>query len=158
MPSILLLFFLFAPPFDHAVYVSVTEVTKIDALTWSVSCRMFNNDLEDAIRNRSGKSVSLRSHAEVENASELLSHYIASKLRFLDNGGNLMPLKWTSGSAENDSVWCSFILTGGKVSEIENVLLLELFSAQENIVTVIVEKERQYLRFNHSVRKEAVEH
>ncbi len=156
MPAILLLLFSFALPVDHAIYVSVTEVTKIDGQTWTVSCRMFNNDLEDAIRNQTGKSVSLRSHAEVENASELISDYIAEKLKFLDNAGNVMPLKWASGSAENDSVWCNFTLSGGNVSEIENVLLLELFASQENIVTVIQEGKREYLRFNFSVRKKAL--
>jgi len=156
MLAILFLLFSFALPFDHAIYVSVTEVKKIDDRTWTISCRIFNNDLEDAIRNQAGKSVSLRSHAEIENASELISDYVAEKLKFLDNAGNTMPLKWASGSAENDSVWCNFTLSGGNVSEIENILLLELFASQENIVTVIGEEERQYLRFNFSVRKKAI--
>jgi len=153
MPANILLWFFFALQFEHAIYVSVTEVTKIGDQTWTISCRMFNNDLEDAIRNHTGKSVSLRSHTEVENASELISGYIVEKLKFLDEVGRVMTLKWESGSAENDSVWCNFTLSDGNVAEIENILLLELFASQENVVTVIREEERQYLRFNFSVRK-----
>jgi len=156
MSAILIFLFALVPSFDHAIYVSVTEVTKVDRQTWTVSCRMFNNDLEDAIRNQTGESVSLRSHTEVENASELISGYVVERLKFLDDSGRSMMLKWVSGSAENDSVWCSFTLIGGNVSEIENVLLLELFASQENIVSLISEEERQYFRFNFSVRKKKV--
>ena len=150
--NLLFLFFgLFG--FDHAIYVSVTEVKYVNEQQWEVSCRLFNTDLEDGIRNFSGQSVSLRSDEEIKKQEALIADYIGERLSFFDQDGKACQLKWVRASAENDTVWSYFTLESSSITSVENKLLVELFNGQQNVVTIEKGDEKQYLRFNAEVKR-----
>ncbi|WP_339810145.1 DUF6702 family protein [uncultured Imperialibacter sp.] len=138
---------------DHGLYVSVTNVTYSGNDTWEVSCRLFNTDLEDAIRDFSGESVSLRTDGDIKKSEALVASYIKAKMHFITQQGNELALKWVSGSAENDTVWSYFIVEGTSIDVVENALLVELFSDQENVVAIERDGEKRYLRFNAGVKR-----
>jgi hypothetical protein len=149
-----LLFFLIGlSVIDHGLYVSVTNVKYSGNDTWEVSCRLFNTDLEDAIRDFSGESVSLRTDADVKKSEVLIASYIKAKMHFITQQENELALKWVSGSAENDTVWSYFIVKGTSIDIVENALLVELFSDQENVVAIEKDGEKKYLRFNAGVKR-----
>lgn len=139
--------------FTHAVYVSVTEITYAGNGQWEVSCRLFYNDLEDAIRNQTGQSVSLANDEQVARAASLVAGYINTKMKLQGVDGQPLALKWEDGHLENDSVWCRFTVTAAQISAIENRLLTELFATQQNVVTLINNGERRYFRFNREVER-----
>lgn len=138
---------------DHGLYVSVTNVKYSGNDTWEVSCRLFNTDLEDAIRDFSGESVSLRTDGDIKKSEALVASYIKAKMHFITRQGNELALKWVNGSAENDTVWSYFIVEGASIDVIENALLVELFSDQENVVAIERDGEKRYLRFNAGVKR-----
>lgn len=142
--------------FRHAIYVSVTEVKPAGQGQWEVSCRLFNNDLEDAIYNQTGKRINLRTNAEVEEHSDLVSVYINSRLKFTFSDGRMSKLFWQGGTAESDAVWASFSCSAGEIAEIENSLLIELFPTQQNVVTLEKGGEKRYYRLSTQQISEAV--
>lgn len=143
--------------FNHAVYVSVTEVKHAEGERWEVSCRLFNNDLEDAIRNATGRSVALRTDEEIFRSGETIAAYVSQKLLFFDMQGKKCALKWVKGSAQNDSVWCSFYLDAEGFSTIENRLLTELFPIQQNVVTLEKDGQKLFFRFNSEAESQVVD-
>lgn len=148
--AVWLLFF----AFDHGIYVSVTQVKQLENHTWEVSCRLFNTDLEDAIRSRSGESVALRTDADLAAHHQQVSSYITSKIRLLTAAGASLPMTWTKGSIENDTVWAYFTVNGGSIAAVENSLLVEIFSDQQNVVTIEeAGSEKKYLRFDMDVKR-----
>lgn len=149
-----LLFSLF--PFHHAIYVSVTEVKPAGQGQWEISCRLFNNDLEDAIYNQSGNRVSLRTTADIEKEAVLIAGYVNSRFAVAFEGEKAGKLRWLKGSAENDSVWAYFATAGGKVVQIDNNLLTELFPTQQNVVTLEKEGKKSYFRFSADETTQAV--
>lgn len=142
---------------NHAVYVSVTEVKHTAGERWEVSCRLFNNDLEDAIRNATGQSVVLRTDGDIFKSGEMIAAYVSQKLQFFDTQGKRCTLRWVKGVAQNDSVWCSFYLDAEGFSTIENGLLTELFPTQQNVVTLEKDGQKLFFRFNSEAERQAVD-
>ncbi len=144
-------------PLHHAVYVSVTEIRYTGQGGYELSCRLFNNDLEDAIFNQSGKRVSLRTDAEVEEHAQLISLYVNAHLKIGFPNGPPGELHWRGGTAESGSVWASFACGAGEIVTIENSLLVELFPTQQNVVTLERNGEKHYLRFSAGQTSQPVE-
>ncbi len=138
---------------EHALYVSVTKVQYQQNQTWEVSCRLFNNDLEDGIRNLTGESVSLRTDDEISKSATLVADYIKEKVHLVANNGTALKLSWVKGEAENDTVWAYFTVNAMEIAAVENTLLIELFGSQENVVSIEREGQKKYLRFNANVKR-----
>lgn len=139
---------LLAGPPRHAVYVSMTEITAVEPGVWEVRCRIFNDDLEDALFHRSGVRPALRRAEEVERSSGLVLEYINTHLEIFSESGEAGSLSWKMGRVENEVLLAELTLRSPDIAGIKNSLLVELFPAQQNVVVLKQGGDQLYYRFD----------
>lgn len=133
--------FLFYWMFMHPYYLSVTELKHNAAeKSMAVSCKMFTNDLEDAIKKSSGKAVDLLNPKDKKEVDKGLADYIRKRLSItLD--GKICNLKYIGYEKEEDCIWTYLEIDKiekPKNVKIQNTLLYDYLSEQINIVHVEV--------------------
>lgn len=121
----------------HPFYLSVTEI-KYNAAhkTTEVACKMFTNDLEDAIKRSSGKKVDLINSTDKTETGRQLSEYITKRLQINFNG-KIRTLTYIGYEKEEDAIWTYFEIKNceePKIALIENKLLYDYLKEQINIV------------------------
>jgi hypothetical protein len=131
--SISLLFLSFNPA--HPYYVSVSEI-KIDTEKGfvNVSCRMFTEDLQNAIYKLYQEKIDLMQNNE--SNKKLLAQYINERLKIVV-GDKAVVLKFIGFEIEEEATWCylenTSLLKGGKV-QILNTLLYDFLPEQSNLI------------------------
>ena len=132
----------------HPYYVSVTEIEYGSRTgTVGMSCKIFTDDLEEALKNLGVRGVDLVKGDSARNA-RLIESYLRSHLSLSANG---KPLDMRFIGYENDpeATWCHFEQTG--VSGLRNIrvvsdLLYETRKEQINIFHVTVDGARRSKR------------
>lgn len=121
----------------HPFYLSVTECkynTKNKSI--EVSCKMFTNDLEDALKKKSGKTVDLINPKNKEETGKILFEYIEKRLKITVNQ-KLQKLNYIGFEKEDDVIWTYMEIKNvekPKTVKIENTLLFDFLKEQINIV------------------------
>ncbi len=123
----------------HKFYVSLTEIRYNEQTErFEVSMRIFPDDLDLALLERSGIHTRLATELEHKKADSLLMNYLLEdfKLRFK---GEALELNYLGKEPESDAIWC--YLESSKVPSpdtitIHNAILTEFFPDQVNIVQV----------------------
>ncbi|MBE2246426.1 MAG: hypothetical protein IAE67_04160 [Candidatus Competibacteraceae bacterium] len=135
--------------FPHPFYVSITEIrVETYAKSITVSCRMFMDDLEDAISKLYEEKTDLIKSVEKQSHAEILSQYIRQHLQIL-SGGQFCLLQMVGYEIEDEAVWCH--LTSDNISfdgaiHVTNRLLYDFISGQVNIIHVYINNQRQTSR------------
>lgn len=92
------------PP--HPFYISVTEINhNAGDKTVEVSCKIFTDDLEGALKKSLQATVDLSNAAQQEKAGALVNQYVQQHLRLMANG-KAVPLKFLGYEKEAESVYC----------------------------------------------------
>lgn len=120
------------PP-THAVYISVVEINQQE-----IRVKVFQDDLQDALRNFNPKSPAIRTNFHCGESGELLSRYFSQKLKVEVNDQNL-ELDFGSCSEEGDSYWITFITNGPEEwhsISVKDNHFMELFPTQSNIIKI----------------------
>jgi len=126
----------------HPYYLSVTELKyKATEKTMAVSCKMFTNDLEDAIKRSSGKTTDLLNPKDKKEVDKQLAEYISKRLK-ISIDGKLCSLKYLGYEKEEDCIWTYLEIE--KIAKpmnlkIETSLLYDYLKEQINIVHVEIE-------------------
>ena len=145
--SISLLFLSLKPM--HPYYVSVSEV-RIDSISKSVnvSCKLFTDDLQDALYRINKTPVDLS--VQSENQQKMLENYFKERLK-LTIGLKAIPLVFIGYEIEEEATWCYFefnkIDSFGKVI-IVNTLLYDYLPEQTNLIHCYYNLQRKSYKLN----------
>jgi hypothetical protein len=121
----------------HRFYLSLSEV-RVDTKkqTLDVSCKLFTDDLEDALLKKYSKKIDLASSSKSKDAQAVVSKYINENFR-INIGGKLQTLVLVGFETEADATWCYLetvpFTAKGKVS-ILNTLLYDYLPEQTNMI------------------------
>jgi SpoU rRNA methylase family enzyme len=121
----------------HPFYLSVTELKyNASKKSMEVSCKMFTNDLEDALKKTSGKSIDLLNTSNKKEAESVLFAYIQK--RFIISVNNKpMELKYIGYEKEEEAIWTYMEIVNCEkpnAISIDNKLLYDYLKDQMNIV------------------------
>lgn len=125
----------------HPYYLSVTELKhNATEKTMAVSCKMFTNDLEDAIKRSCGKAVDLLNPKDKKEVDKALAEYIRKRLSITIEG-KICSLNYLGYEKEEDCIWTYLEINKiekPKNLKIQNTLLYDYLKEQINIVHVEV--------------------
>lgn len=121
----------------HRFYLSLTEVrVNTQKKTLDVSCKLFTDDLEDALQKKYGKKIDLATSTKNKDVQALLSKYINENFK-INVGGRLQTLSFVGYEVETDATWCyleTVPFTGKGTVAVYNTLLYEFLPEQSNMV------------------------
>ena len=123
----------------HRFYLSLTEI-RIDSKkqTMDVSCKLFTDDLEDALLKKYGKKFDLATSTKSKEAAVILNKYINENFK-INIGGKLQTLTFVGFETETDATWCYLetvpFTSKGKIN-IYNSLLYDYLPEQSNMMNV----------------------
>jgi hypothetical protein len=127
----------------HEFYVSITEVRyNTNSERFEVSMRIFPDDLDRALLERTGIHTQLATELEHEKADSFLMVYILEDFS-LEIDGEVLELNYLGKEPESDAIWCyleSTKITKPEVLTIRNAILTEYFPDQVNIIQVYLGK------------------
>ena len=141
----------------HKFYVSLTELNyNAQSKRFEVSMRIFSDDLDQALLERSGIQTQLATELEHDRADSLMSAYILENFS-IHVEDRMVALNYLGKEPESDAIWCylesdpvSDPVSAPQVLSIRNELLTELFPDQVNIVQVYWEKWNKGLLLNRN--------
>lgn len=121
----------------HPYYLSVTELKYNEkAKSIEVSCKMFTNDLEMALRKTSGKTVDLLHPQDKAETDKILFEYITKRLT-ITNNNQKQTLKYIGFEKEEDAIWTYMEISNCQKPKsllVTNKLLYDFLKEQINIV------------------------
>lgn len=121
----------------HPFYVSVTELKyNSQKSSIEISCKMFSNDLEDALKKTNGKPIDLLNPKNKPEVEKLLFNYIANRLTIQVNG-KTEKYGYIGYEKEEEAIWTYLEITHCQKPQnisIENKLLYDFLKEQINIV------------------------
>lgn len=101
-----------------------------------VSCKMFTDDLEDALLKKYGKKLDLATSTRNKEAATLLAKYINEHFR-INVGGKLQTMTFVGFETETDATWCyleTVPFTAKGTVNIYNSLLYDYLPEQTNMI------------------------
>ena len=137
----------------HKFYVSLSEIRyNTETERFEVSMRIFPDDLDRALLERSVIHAQLASELEHKSADSLLMVYILEDLSIQVDGKEI-ELDYLGKEPESDAIWC--YLESSKVGApetitVRNEILTEYFLDQINIIQVYHGKWNKGLMLNRN--------
>lgn len=123
----------------HEFYVSITEIRyNTDSERFEISMRIFPDDLDRALLERSGIYTQLATELEPKIADSLLMTYLLDDFSLEVNGEEL-ELNYLGKEPESNAIWCYLESSGIAAPEtitVRNLILTEYFPEQVNIIQV----------------------
>ncbi|HWY36596.1 MAG TPA: DUF6702 family protein, partial [Nitrosopumilaceae archaeon] len=132
--------------FVHPYYMSVTEIKhNATKKTLEVSCRMFTDNLEEALKKINKKQVDILHPKSKEEVEKLLSEYISGHLIIRVNGV-IINFRFIGYEKEEEATWC--YLEAQNIDELKKIsvedgLLYDYLPEQINMLHLIVNDKRQ---------------
>lgn len=121
----------------HPFYLSVTELKHDSSKkNMEVSCKMFTNDLEDALKKTSNKPIDILNPKNKQEVEAVLFAYIQKRLIILVNN-KPVALKYIGYEKEEDAIWTYMEIANCEkpvTISIDNKLLYDHLKEQMNIV------------------------
>ena len=144
---------------DHAIYISLIEVDHKDfGGNATIKIKVFANDMEDAIRNASNKTINFLDPSGCANGKAEVEDYFSRHFSYTIDG-KATPLALAQCEPKGDAVWFYFRIDcparWGQV-EVKADFLMELFPTQSNVITIHHGDEKRFLRTTNSHPKEVV--
>ena len=150
---VLLLFPLLMSSTSHKFYVSTTNIEFVkEKKTLQIITKIFTEDVEQALQARYNPSVTLDSKKETETDESYLKKYLLQKIKIEVNGVPVIP---TYLGKEYDIDIAKIYLEIENVLElksieIENKVLIDMFSEQQNIIHLTTPDSRRSLILDKS--------
>ncbi len=129
--------FLWAVTWFHPFHVTVMEILhKPQEKVVQVSVRIFMDDLEQALRAETGNTnLNITAEDDYDYLNGEVGNYLGNRIRLTSK--KPIALQYLGFEYEDDVLWCYFEATKVKkfdFLEVENSILTEAFSDQENLV------------------------
>lgn len=150
---VLLLFPLLISSTSHKFYVSTTNIEFVkEKESLQIITKIFTEDIEQALQARYNPSITLDSKKETETDESYLKKYLLQKIKIEVNGVPVIP---TYLGKEYDIDIAKIYLEIENVSElqsleIENKVLIDMFSEQQNIIHLTTPENRRSLILDKS--------
>lgn len=130
----------------HPFYLSVTEIKYNEKnKTAEIACKIFVNDLEDALKKTTGKNVDLLNAQNKEINQKFIKEYLDQRLLIKING-QVKKYEMIGYEREEDAIWSYFEITKcdlPKNIEVDNKILYDQIKEQINLVRVEIGKYNQ---------------
>ncbi|MEO6583690.1 MAG: DUF6702 family protein [Ferruginibacter sp.] len=145
-------FFTPLTPVMHPIYVSVTEIEhNAKANTLEISCKIFTDDFEKALRKNSTQKVDLLNPVNREAMNTLVSNYVKKHLVMIVNG---IPVKFSFlGYEAQEEGIVSFYQVDGiksfKEIKVQNDILFDQQPQQINLLHVMVNGKRKSIKLEN---------
>lgn len=134
------------PGKPHPFYLSVTDIKYNDKnKSLELACKMFTNDLEDALKRTTKKSVDLIHPKDKKETEKILFGYISKRLSISLNG-KLRTLKFIGFEKEEDVIWTYMEIEKcekPKQLNITTTLLYDFLKEQINLVSFDLNGNKQ---------------
>jgi len=133
----------------HPFYVSVSEI-RIDTQksTLNVSCRLFTDDLENALTKIYNNKFDLLKTLDEPTVHKNMDEYFQKRFS-IGIAGVLQTLSFVGMEKEDEALWCYWESTNfkslGNIT-VTNALLYDFLPDQINIIHLYVNAERQSAR------------
>lgn len=136
--SIALLALLYLPAaFAHPIHVSVCEMAhKPESDELVITIKIFADDFQDVLEDRTGKSINLGLPGEHKKTDEYILEYLREKL-LIDINGKPAILEFDRKEIEDIATWCYiYVRSVPEIREItiQNLVMLHWFNDQVNVV------------------------
>jgi hypothetical protein len=143
--------------FAHPMYVSWTNI-DVDAQRGNVllSIRLFTDDLETILHNKYNVEGWIGTPGEHRDCRRLLKEYLNERFSVKVNNGEKLGLDTDSITIMDDMMWFYMKGTANKTirnMEIDNRLLTDFFSNQNNLVIVSTGREEKWDKLNRKKYK-----
>jgi len=122
----------------HPFHVSVTDIVhNNEEQSLQISQRIFIDDLEEGLKKFHGiERVDTFNPDDPEKLDSLIGKYLTEKVFFRINGKD-ENFNFLGSEVEGDARWCYFEIVGVEIvkeAEVTNVVLMEMFEDQQNII------------------------
>jgi hypothetical protein len=136
----------------HPYFLSVTEVhIQPEEKTFNISCSMFTEDLESAIKSIYLTHSNLQKDLEAQQVLDLIYQYISARLE-ISFGEKKQSYTLVGCENQEESTWCylegSFSNFSSPIS-VSNALLFDFLEEQTNMVHMYVGEVRQSVKLNN---------
>ena len=136
----------------HPFYVSVTEIRHNAAQQeLEVSCRIFADDLEAALRAANKTTVDIMHPANRKAVDGFINNYLQQHLHIMVDG-KPVTLKYLGYQIEEEAAWCFLEakqVPSVKKVHITNDILYSQHESQINMMHVIVKEERKSTKLDN---------
>ena len=144
--------------FAHPSYFSITDM-DVDAQkkTIVLSIRMFTDDLETVLHNKYNVHSWIGTESEHHDSRRLLREYVNERFSITVNNGEKIEFVTDSMvvSKEEDPMMCFYMKGVTKQTikriEVDNRLLTDFFSRQDNLVIINNREGYKLNRKNHTI-------
>lgn len=140
----------------HPFYVSVISINQEkNATNLEISCRIFFDDLENALEKEHRTPINLVKPIDKEKTEQYIAQYLEKNLRVQVNG-KAQPLRYMGYSIEDDAAWCFLEATDvGTIKEMAvlNSLLYASQEKQSNILHVTIGGVRKSTKLDNPKTK-----
>lgn len=136
----------------HPIFVSVTEIThNSKEQTLEISCKIFTDDFEQALRSIYKEKIDLLNPAMKEHMQPLVSRYVQQHLQIAVNGKaeQMAFLGYEQAEEGIQTYWEVKQIPAVKSMKITNNILYEQKPQQIEIIHVIVGGKRQSTKLNN---------
>jgi hypothetical protein len=136
----------------HPFYLSVTEIrADTSSKIISISCRMFTDDLQDALYKLHDMREEILPGIENDSVKLVLAEYLKKRLRIISLREEI-PLKFLGYEAEEEATWCYLegrLTSGDSKFHVKNTLLFDFIAGQSNMIHFYFQKERKSAKLNN---------
>lgn len=136
----------------HPFFISVTEIRHDAAKKeLQVSCRIFYDDLETALKTKYKTRVDILHPADKKTVDALVADYINKHLSINIDGKNV-PLQYLGYQIEEEAAWCYLQapdITSVKKVQVKDDILYDEHAEQINMIHVIVKEERKSTKLDN---------
>ncbi len=141
--------------FAHPFYVSISSVDfNPSKKRIEVSCRLFYDDLEVALKNQLGQHIDVIHPKNKAAADSAISKYIRQNFKININN-HLRNLQYVGYEIEEDVAWCYFEVSDvNSISKLDivNQLLFQDFKNQSNIMHIKVNNVKKSTKLDNPKR------
>ncbi len=141
-------------PMNHAIYISVIELTIINGEVDEMQVKIFADDLADAVRAERGLIIPIDTEYSEEHLKEIESYF--EKHLFIKSRSSNKYFSIKGYSREDQASW--FVLGLEQIIHRGDVLvadyLTELFSSQTNMLRLTVDRTQGF----HQLKKGRAEY
>lgn len=144
--AVVILFLFYSFSWMHPYHVSVTEIThNVKENTLEVSCKMFDEDIEEALKKINSVPVDVGSAKDSARVFKFLENYF-SKHFAISLDGQKANQKFLGFERSEDEVWCYFEYDDVKSFKkvcVENTVLYDFIKEQSNMIHLITPEGRK---------------
>ncbi len=145
----------------HKFYVGIYQVNYVaEKKMLQITTRIFLDDFNEALQIKYNQPMRIGESDESEQDIALMQKYIREKMLLRANGKNL-EMEYMSKEIEDNVLICYFRVKGiSKVKhfEVQNKILLDYVTEQQNIIQTNINGKRQSLLLSSSKVSAAVQY